>query len=46
VGCAAVVGAVERCWQEVAVVGSRADATAKVGGWDDGCLLRSKVFIC
>jgi hypothetical protein len=28
------------------VVGSGAEATAKVGGWDDGCLLRSKVFIC
>jgi hypothetical protein len=30
----------------VAVVRGGADAAAKVGGWDDGCLLRSKVFIC
>jgi hypothetical protein len=44
--CAAVVGAVERWSQEVGVVGGGADAAAKVGGWDDGWLLRRKVFIC
>jgi hypothetical protein len=41
--CAAVVGAVERWSQEVGVAGGGADAAAKVGGWDDGWLLRRKV---